>query len=261
MFSAAIIFATSALLFGSTLGLVRRPAALISSWIALAGLTLMFAVVYPGYYRHQALWLVFLIALYWIAGRGRSTASQEPTRLIRAVESSGYAMFTVLLLLQSIAGIYTVTPLILHRASEGRARDLAKLISTTPSLQDSIVLGDPDYVLETLPYYISNPTYLSREHRFGNIVHFTNSATLTLSLEDLLNEAMQLHAKTGKPIVILLADRINPAQPPQYIREAYDWQFTTTPEQVRRFQASTKLLTSFGPVSGNDETYDVYALN
>jgi len=36
---------------------------------------------------------------------------------------------------------------------------------------------------------------------------------------------------------------------------------STTPEQVRRFQASTRLIQRFGPVSFNDETYDVYAVD
>jgi hypothetical protein len=115
--------------------------------------------------------------------------------------------------------------------------------------------------VETVPYYASNPTYILREHRFGNIVHFTRNATLNLSLDDILSQARQLRDSTGRPIIILLADRLNPSAPPQVRLEAYDWNLSTTPEQVRRFQASTRLIKSFGRVSDNDETYDVYVLN
>jgi len=115
--------------------------------------------------------------------------------------------------------------------------------------------------LEALPYYLPNPTFLMREHRFGNIVHFTTKATLKLSLDDILNCAHQLRAQTGRPVIILLLDRLDPSAPAQVIPEAYDWELSTTPEQVRRFQASTKLIQSFGPVSDNDETYDVYVVD
>jgi hypothetical protein len=100
-----------------------------------------------------------------------------------------------------------------------------------------------------------------REHRFGDIVHFTRSATLNLSLDDILNQARELHANTGKPVIILLHERLDPTDPPQVIPEAYDWTLTTTPDQVRRFLSSTRLIKSFGRVSDNDETYDVYVLN
>ena len=37
------------------------------------------------------------------------------------------------------------------------------------------------------------------------------------------------------------------------------WYFTTTPDQVRRFQAATQRLVRFGPVV-SDESYEVYVL-
>ena len=258
----------SLLLFGSTLGLVRRPAALLASWLALSGFVSFFAVVYPGGYRHEALWLVFLITLYWIAGRDHrhdaTAAAAKTTPVLHLLQSSGYVAFILLLALQTVAGLLAIAPLLLHKAPEGRARDLGRLIDAHANLRNAIVVADPDYLVETVPYYVSNPTYLLREHRFGNIVHFTRKATLNLSLDDILSQAQQLHAATGKHVLILLQDRLDPARPPQVIPEAYDWTLSTTPDQVRRFQASTCLLKSFGSVSNrasnNDETYDVYVL-
>ena len=254
--------AMSLLLFASTLGLVRRPATLLASWLALFGFTVFFAVLYPGFDRHEDLWLIFLIAMYWIAGRDpQPDTAKKPAPAIRAIESSGYVAFMLVLVLQTVAGFIAVVPLLLHIAPESRARDLGQLISSDPRLHDAIVVADPDYMVETVPYYASNPTYLLREHRFGNIVHFTHNATFNLSLDDILTEARQLHADTGKPVIILLQDRLNPSAPPQVRLEAYDWTLSTAPEQVRRFQASTRLIKSFGRVSDNDETYDAYFLN
>src|SRR4029450_2576847 len=65
----------SALLIGCTLGLVKRPAALLATWLALVAMSLLFVLIYPGYYRHQALWLSFVVSMYWIVegdGGGRA---------------------------------------------------------------------------------------------------------------------------------------------------------------------------------------------
>src|SRR6185312_9468532 len=47
---------TSLVMFGSLLGLMRSPGALIAGLTALVAFALFFAVVYVGYYRHEALW-------------------------------------------------------------------------------------------------------------------------------------------------------------------------------------------------------------
>ncbi len=56
----------SLVLFGSTLVLVRRPGAIVAAFAALVGLSLLFTFVYAGSYRHAALYIVFLMALWWI---------------------------------------------------------------------------------------------------------------------------------------------------------------------------------------------------
>ena len=60
-------------MFGSLLGLIRAPAAFLSALAALLAFELFFQLIYPGYYRHQSLFLCYLVAMYWLvaAGRGR----------------------------------------------------------------------------------------------------------------------------------------------------------------------------------------------
>jgi hypothetical protein len=57
----------SIILFGSTLGLIRRAGAFLAGLTTLVAFSLFFAIVYPSGYRHLALWLVFLICMYWLA--------------------------------------------------------------------------------------------------------------------------------------------------------------------------------------------------
>lgn len=267
----------SVLLFGSTLGLIRRPAALVGAWTALAGFVLFFTVIYPGPFRHQALWLVFMLAMYWIAGQSDGAQAQlgeAPEkgkwhgRRAQQIGKAGSIMFLVLLLLQAADGVRVAAALLSHRAPESRIRDLAATIAARPELHDAIVIADPDFLVEALPYYVSNQTYLMREKRFGDIVIFTRKARLQLTLSDVLDEARTLHTETGKPVIVLLQHETDistyaasSATVPIVFDEGYDWKFSITPAQARTFLASTKLIEKFGPVFGDSaETFDAYLL-
>lgn len=248
----------SVVLFGSALGLASRPAAMFAAWIALLGLSVFFAMVYPGFYRHQALWLVFLVSMYWIVGRGDTNGMPAATRRLRSI---GLACFAALLGLQVAVGLQKVLPIALGSEPESRSRELARLIERTPGLQEATIMADPDYLVEPLPYYLPNPTYLLREQRFGNTVRFTDSARLTIYLQDILDEARRVHDMTGKPVVILLHERLDPSAPVRAVNEGYNWQLWTSPEQVQTFLASTRRIARFEPVCCNDESYDVYVLD
>lgn len=252
----------SLLMFGSTLALVRRPAALLAAWAALIGLSLLFTVIYPGFYRHQALWLVFLISMYWIAYREDEKNERGPSTktatLVKAISASGHALVIAVLALQVIA----VHPIFAHIGMPlSRSRDLGQLIARSPELRDAIVIADPDYLLEPLSYYVPNRTYLMRERRFGNVVVFTRKAILRLSLDDILTDARHLRTEFGKPVIILLKQRLDDSESAQVIREGYNWELSTTPEQVRTFQASTRLIERFASVFYSDESFDVYVVD
>jgi hypothetical protein len=140
---------------------------------------------------------------------------------------------------------------------QSRSRDFSYFLKDRPNLKDAIIIADPDYLLEALPYYIDTPLYLMREQRFDNVVTFTNKALLNLNLDDILNVAERLNRERGKPVVILMAQRLHPGQPAKVYREGYNWTLSATSDQVRRFLTSTQLLVHFGPAS-SDESFDVY---
>jgi hypothetical protein len=165
-----------------------------------------------------------------------------------------------LLSFQAAFGIGAIKPILFNTMPESRTRDLAALISSNPHLRDATVIGDPDYLVETLPYYLPNPTYLMHERRYGRIVIFTSHATLTLSLSDILANANAIHARTGKPVIILLLDRLDTVTAPQRLKEGYDWILTTTPQEIQVFKSQAHLLSHFGPVTERNETFDVYVI-
>jgi hypothetical protein len=124
----------------------------------------------------------------------------------------------------------------------------------------AVIIADPDYLLETLPYYVSNPTYLTREQRYGNDVHFTRKAKLDLTLGDVLTSARRLRQGSGRSVVILLSYKIDPSLPAKVYKEAYTWTFSITPEQARAFQLATRLL-KYRPPAGTSEGYYVYVMD
>jgi len=247
----------SGVLFGSAVGLSHRPAAMLAAWVALLGFSIFFAMVYPGFYRHQGLWLVFLVCMYWIVGR-ETSAGASPA--IQRASGIGMACFAALLVLQVAVGLQKVLPIAFGLEPESRSRELAHLIEQTPELRNATIMGDPDYLVEPLAYYLPNRTYLVREQRFGNVVRFTRDARLTLYLQDILDEARRVRSMTMQPVVILLHERLDPSAPVRAINEGYNWQLWTSPEQVRTFLSATRRIARFDPVCCNDESYDVYVL-
>ena len=239
----------SLVMVGATLGLIRRPGACVAALAGLFGISLFFSLVYPGGYRHSAVWIVFLVSLYWIAG-----PPKKPSR----VAGIGTALFVVLILLQIQQGVLSVLQTFAD-PPVSRSREVGAFIASRPDLKDAIILGDPDYVLEPLPYYVSNRTFLLRQNKFGRVVAFTrNNVRVHMTLADILEVAQNLHRTEGVPVVILLAVRLNADNPPMLYNESC-WELATTPDQIRAFQAATTLEKSFAPALV-DESYDVYTL-
>lgn len=251
----------SLIMFGSMFGLVRRPGAFLAALVALFGFSMFFNLVYWSSYRHEALWLVFLISMYWIAGskdmpmkRGLPAGL---TPLIRPVSSIGSMLFLLLVALQVPEGINTAINAAANDPPFSRSRDLGALVAERHDLQDAIIVSEPAYLVEPLSYYVPNRTYLMREQRFGNVVHITRKAQLRLSLDDILADVCNLRLRTGKPVMILLKARLDPSLPAQVYRDGPDWVLVTTPEQVRAFQVSTRFIKRFAPAL-SDESFDVY---
>jgi hypothetical protein len=249
----------SVFLYATTLGLVRRPGAFLAAVASLAGLALVFTAVYPGSYRHVALWLAFLIALYWIVYAQPETALRAHRgSYVRPLELIGWGAFVVLLAMQAQKGVVVAAQIVGNGPPFSESRNFGAFVRSRPELRDAVIIADPDYLLEPLPYYIDNRTYLLREQRFGRVVRFTRSARMEISLEDILSTARRLRQETGKPIVILLSTPLDPDRARSY-REGIGWTLNTTPPQVHAFRASTRLMKHFGPAL-SDEMFDAYVL-
>jgi hypothetical protein len=252
------------LLIGSTFGLIERMGALLACLASLAGLSAFFLLVYPSDYRHEATWLAFVIAMYWISWKlnlpvREQAAPHENGRDFTLVRRVGFACFLVLLGVQATLGLADLAFAVTVGTPESRSRDVADLLSRRPELKDAILIGDPDYMLEPIHYYLPNRTYFVRERRYGDTVRFTREARLDLTLGDLLDAARAIRGSTGRPVVILLAWRLGDMDPARVYRESYVWNFSAPGDQIERFLEATTLMAQF-PKATSNESYDVYLL-
>jgi hypothetical protein len=250
----------SLLLIGAPLGLVRAPGALVSSLVLLVAFRLFFSLVYYGSYRHEALFLVYLIAMYWLVALGRGGRWPEAWlgdgAALRRWSWIGTVMFVLLLALQLPRSAMRLVAVAQSRP-ESSAGDLAELLRAR-RLDQAILVAEPDIMLEPMPYYTANRLYLMRNQRFGTVVPFTRRAWLDMSLADMLGQMQQLRERYRGPVVGLLLHPLNRTAP-MLKREVNVWTFSTTPEQVRAFQAATTRIAMLRRATG-DEVYDVYVL-
>lgn len=252
----------SLIIVGSLIGLIRAPGAFLSALAVILSFELFFVLIYPGGYRHQALLLIYLVAMYWLVALGRGGRWPERLRvrqtpLLRAAIAAGGWCFVALLALQIPNSVSLAS---MHAAGvpESRIIDLVALLERE-RLTDAILVAEPAVLLEPLPYYTSNPIYLMRERRFGQVVRFTRLARNDFSPDDVLAAARALRERYRRPVVIVMQHRLDPAAPPLLDQRTYGQTFAIDPGQVRRFLAATRLLARFPPAS-SDENYDVYVL-
>lgn len=241
------------LLVASCLAFVRKPPALLASLAALLGLKLFFFFVYPSGYRHEALFVVFLLALHWMSASG-AVGSCRDQPWTGPVQTVGTAAFVLLLVAQSLD---LAKPLLLEAKGVpySRSADAARLLHR-PELQGAIVMADPDLMLEPLVYYVRNPLWFLREESFGKIFLISRRDRQRISLEDILADADRLHRRYGRPIVILLhADLQNSGAGPH--ASLFRDSTVLTPGGVRHFLASTRLVARLRPAI-TDESYDFY---
>jgi hypothetical protein len=251
-------FATSViniLLAGALVSLIRHPAAFFSALFAMLSLQLFDRFVYPGSYRHQALFLVFVLTLHWLVRQSGSYQWSSVGRRLEPLARFGNTLFSILLALQ-VAITLNWTSWLISGVPVSRSADLADLLRRE-QLTHAILVANPDFMLEPIPYYTPNPIYLLREQRFGNAVRFNINARHDLTLGEVQLDAQRLTTATGRPVVIVLRDRIEPNSRMMVTPGPSGGTFSATPEQARAFHAVTRRIARFEPAL-TDESYDVY---
>jgi hypothetical protein len=196
-------------LYGAVLGLLVRPWLAVAAFGAVLTLGVMFHVAYVGSYRHTGLLLCFLLSLYWIAQdevRGKPVCSFRR----RVLQVGSYAAITFLLV-TSVLKVGIVRQDLAHAMSASKA--FGGYLTASPAWRDAILVPEPDFLIESVPYYADNPIYLPREHRFGNTATWSTANQADLSLRELVSAAQDLKTQYRRPVLVVIGH-------PEYLSEA-----------------------------------------
>jgi hypothetical protein len=248
------LFLSPVVLAISCFAFVHKPAALGASIAGFIILKLFFYFIYPSYYRHEILYVVFLLSLFWMTGNGAGGTwrSKKWTDFVQVV---GAFSFIALLAMQSLALMHPIGEQLRGRPYS-RSADVARLLQK-PELSGAIVMADPDTMLESLPYYVDNPLWMLRQQRFGKVVRLSRDSRRELTLDDVLLDAERLHRQTGRPIVFLSH---LPLRADKSYRKSVMFHDETilTPESVKRFLSSTRHVATLRGLELGDENYDMF---
>ena len=259
-------FAGSILVFCCLLGLINRPSAFAAALAALVGLSLFFELVYPGSYRHKQLSVIFLITMYWMSKspsvHNIALLHKVPKKASSWLTELGGASLVLYLILQLIGNIGTVhnEHNIFADIPESQSRHFADFINSSPNYHDAIIIADPDFLVESMPYYVTNQTYIIRENRWGKFSYFKKVAQQSLTLRNILDTAITLHQEKKKPVLIVMAKVLYTSMPEENISENYNQDLHILPADADYFLHNTTLVQKRIRTTC-DESYDVYALN
>ena len=195
--------------------------------------------------------------LYWFLYsnkfNGKFIYNIFDTRFLRI---SSMLVFTLLLLLQLKYSVDASLKELKYPASN--SKEFARFINENDQFKNAIIMGEPDVILESIPYYIDNKIYFPREKRFGRRANYTIARNPKLTLNELLDDAKFLHETYDEaPVLILIYKQID--KNTEFTEERNGWGATFELDScsVRNFLENAILLKSFrGSLTGED--YDVY---
>jgi hypothetical protein len=243
------------LLYGAIVGLWRRPNLLLAALGAQLGLGVFFRAAYPGWYRHQGLYVVFLVFLYWVFLE--TTNRRRFLRGRGVLFAGGLAALLVLILVDVSKAPGVAWADITGEKSSSRA--FGEFLRQSSEYRDAVIVPEPDFALESLPYYADNTIYLPRERRFSPTVSWTTDSRPQLTLGELLSAAQEVQSMSARPVLVVLGSMDPRRDQPGEVKYLYDKLFTWNAAELAAFRDATTFVVEFAALEG-DEDYRVFAL-
>lgn len=236
------------------LGLIRKPILFIVYILTAIGFGVFFNIGYPPSLRHEGLFFIFTIMLYWISFSDRIHDQYFFRSNVNPyIIASSKVFLIVLLLLQFKYGAEASLRSVDSAVSS--SKQFAKFIKANDEFHNAVIIGDIDVVLESIPYYLDNRIYLSREKRFGRRVNLTIDRQQVISFQELIDDAFYLLSRNDTETILILLSHdlseipfLNNAE---YLNDDFKL------KGYASFVEHTRFLESFkGSLKGED--YDVY---
>lgn len=241
-------------------GLFIRPMAAGALYVGTVFLGFFFTIVFPGKIYHQGILIVFLVSLYWIVlqeEQGSETRVKLRKHLRLAHIVSAYGVLSVILCSHLVLSIYEIRVDLFKDMSGSRA--FGEFLAKSPEYQEAVIMGEPDYLLESLPYYAPNRIYIPRERRFGKRVMFTRAGKARLTLGELLTIGKEVRNKENRPVLIALGHFDLTRYAGCELGYSYNKVFSASSEELTKFRDETFKIAEF-KTAVLDENYEIYCL-
>ena len=239
--------------------LVRDLFLLSICFISITGIAMFGHLVYFLRPWHQGYLYFLMIAGFWIEIE-RENHNKETLNAVNEgimfLSKSKHVFLYVLLIAQLVMGYHAISREL--KVPYSSSKSFGVLLDRHPEFKDAIILGEPDYFMESIPYYVTNEIYFPREGRFGKISKFTKAKRWSYSLKEMLETAQELKGKYRRPVLIAMAHRLDIKGP--FLRNDFGTNFSYSEEQLRDFLNNTSKVSVFRGPTGYDEEYDVYSL-
>lgn len=238
------------------LGLTVRTRLALGLLAAILAQGYLFTFVYPGRLRHEGILLLFTLVLYWMdAEAGPLFPGFLPGRL-RVLALS--VVLPSILLWDGVLAFSKVQQD--FKAEMSSTKALGQWLSSHPELQDAIILCEPDYTIEALPYYYgAQHIYIPRESRFGTWVRFSTESMSVMSIGQLMDAAQRLKETESQTVLVVLGFPARDFEQNTSKAIIYKRVLVWTPAEWQRFKQSTKRLAEFRS-SVSDENFDLYQI-
>ncbi|MBV1830685.1 hypothetical protein HNW77_08310 [Komagataeibacter sp. AV436] len=256
----------SIIMYFSPLCLIRSRGWMISAYVSLVIFGVFFQFIYPGGYRHQALWLVFVIMLLWI--EKCTQTDSKPVALSFKKErllSIGTVSFFILLVFQDINGLvfcYWEE----SNKPKSPAADFSKFILSHPEWRDGIILDSPDYLNVPTFYYIKNKRFLLSQNRYGIVSPYAPIGIHHYDLDYVLDVAEKINYCNNVPVIMMFENdfygekAFSNINGKKYFRLNRIYYFTADQNQVDRLNKEARDVAFFK--SGRMESgYTVYIMD
>ena len=172
----------------------KNRTCLIGMLIGILGFSVLFRGAYTGALRHEGILFFLFVALCWIA-----CAESTPERC-RTIALG----LLPLLITQTLALPVVARRMFVHPESSSKA--FAALIHQTPRFHNAILMSEPDFNMESMPYYAANRVYMPRQHEFSSRVYFDRvKRQQRLTLGNLVHIADSVGCATKRPALLAIA--------------------------------------------------------
>ena len=233
---------------------LRRHARILMAFVlAILGFELIFQLVYPAGPRHEAMLAFLIIALGWIAIN--STPETDRAAALRRI---------TLGLLPLLAIQAAALPFLAWRGiqkPESMGAELANVIRATPRYAAAVLMSEPDPLMETLPFYVSNPVFMPRQGEMDYRAYFDDGTMRqrVLPLSRLTSIADSVACASGRPVLLSIGHRRFLLDSAGVAAAPYESTFTWTAAEKAAFEARAAPLPWFAGAT-SDENFRTYEI-